>query len=330
MNIAINGFGRIGKQFFLAAIEQNVNWNFFINHPGEMEYIAYSLKYDSVHPSIKNVKFENNYLIVGNKRIPVFHELDPEKLPWKNNKIDIVVECTGIFTKREGAIKHINAGAKKVLISAPAKDHDVTIIYGVNNQALNKNHKIISAASCTTNCLVPMVKILNDNFKIKNAQYITAHAYTSTQHLNDGDDKKDIRRGRSAAINIVPTSSGAEIATVEVIPELKGKITGYALRVPVIDGSITNLYAEVQKKTSLEEINETFKKAAQGKFKSILEYNDEPIVSTDIINNPASCVFDSNLTKVNSDFVGIAGWYDNEWGYSNRLVDIIKLIFQNK
>ena len=174
-----------------------------------------------------------------------------------------------------------------------------------------------------------MAKILNDNFKIKNSQYITAHAYTSTQHLNDGDDKKDMRRGRAAALNIVPTSSGAETATVEAIPELKGKITGYALRVPVIDGSITNLYAEVDKKTSVEEINAVFKKAAQGKFKSILEYNSAPIVSTDIIHNPASCIFDANLTKVNGDFVGIAGWYDNEWGYSNRLVDVTRLILKN-
>ena len=325
-NIAINGFGRIGKQFFIAAIEQSVKWNFFINHLGELGHIIYSLKHDSVHPSIKNVRYEGNHLIAGSRRIPVFCEREPEKLPWKKEKIDLVVECTGVFTEREGSMKHILAGARKVLISAPAKGPDVTIGFGVNNQALKKSHKIISAGSCTTNCLAPMAKILNDHFRVKNAQFMTAHAYTSTQHLIDSDEKKDLRRGRAAAMNIIPTTSGADLAVVEMVPELKGKISGYALRVPVIDGSIANLYAEVHKRATIEEINKIFKKEAQGKMKSILEYTEDPIVSTDIIHNPSACVFDSNLTRVNGDIIGIAGWYDNEWGYSCRLVDMVKLI----
>ena len=325
-NVAINGFGRIGKQFFLAFLERNVKWNIFINHPDTVDHIVYALKYDSVHPTIQNVKNDGKNLIVNNKKIPVFHELDPEKLPWKKEKIDLVVECTGLFTEREGAMKHIKAGAKKVLISAPAKGHDACIAFGVNNSDLKNNHQIVSASSCTTNCIAPMIKVLHDNFKIINAHFLTAHAYTATQGLIDRDDKKDMRRGRAAAMNIVPSSSGATSSIIEIIPDLKGKIDGGAIRVPVIDGSISHVVARISKNVSIEELNNAFKKESQGNLKGILEYTEDPIVSSDIIHNSHSCIFDSQLTSVIGDLVSISGWYDNEWGYSNRLVDVAKMM----
>ena len=326
VNIAINGLGRIGKQFFLAAMEQRVNWNFFINHTGDLDFIVYSLKYDSVHPSPKEkISHDGKNLIFGNKKIKVFNELEPEKLPWKKENIDLVVECTGHFTEREGAEKHIKAGAKKVLISAPAKDHDVTIVYNVNNSMLKKEHKIISAGSCTTNCIALIVKIINDAFKIKSGHFVTTHAYTSTQRLIDGVDKKDVRRGRAAAIDIVPSTTGAATAVVEAIPELKGKLYGYALRVPVVNGSFASIFLKIDKQTTAKEINSLFKRKASG-MKGVLEYTEEQIVSADIIHNPNSCIFDGNFTYVIDDLISVAGWYDNEWGYSNRLVGVAKLI----
>ncbi len=325
-NVAINGFGRIGKQFFMAALETNTKWNFFINHPDSLEHIVYALKYDSVHETLKNVSHDGNNLIVNGKKIKVFHELDPEKLPWKREKIDLVVECTGIFTEREGAIKHINAGANKVLISAPAHGHDACIAFGVNNKDLKSTHKIISASSCTTNCIAPMISVLHNNFKIINAHFITAHAYTATQKLIDGDDKRDMRRGRAAAMNIVPSTSGATKSILEIFPDLKGKIDGFALRIPVIDGSISHIVAKLSKKTTKEGINKTFKKEADGRLKGILQYTEDPIVSSDIIHNKHSCIFDSLLTNVVDELVSISGWYDNEWGYSNRLVQVAGLI----
>ncbi len=328
-NVAINGFGRIGKQFFLAALEHNTKWNIFINHPGTIDHIIYSLKYDSVHPSIKDkISSDSKNLIINNKKIPIFHELDPEKLPWKKEKIDLVVECTGLFTEREEAIKHIKAGAKKVLISAPAKGHDACIAFGVNNHDLKNNHQIVSASSCTTNCIAPIVKVLHDNFKIINAHFITAHAYTATQGLIDKDDKRDMRRGRAAAENIVPSTSGATKSILEIFPDLKGKIDGFALRIPVIDGSISHIVAKLKKKTTKEQINATFKKASQTNLKDILQYTEDPIVSTDIIHNPHSCIFDALLTNVVDELVSISGWYDNEWGYSNRLVQVAGLMLK--
>ncbi len=325
-NIAINGFGRIGKQFFLAAMEQNVKWNFLINHSGDLDFIVYSLKYDSVHPSPKEkIMHDGKYLYFGKRKIKVFNQLDPEKLPWKQEKIDLAVECTGHFTEREGAIKHIKAGAKKVLISAPAKNHDITIVYGVNNEMLKREHTIISAASCTTNCVAPIVKIIHDAFKIKVGQFVTTHAYTSTQRLIDGVDEKDVRRGRAGAIDIVPSTTGAATAVVEAIPELKGKLAGYALRVPVINGSFASIFLKIEKKVNKNDINALFRKKA-GEMKNVLEYTEEPIVSSDIIHNPHSAIFDGNFTNVTDDLIGVAGWYDNEWGYSNRLVDVAKLI----
>lgn len=328
IKIAINGFGRIGKQFFLSCMEQNVPWEIVINHAADLDFIVYTLKYDSVHPTpTEEIRHDNKFLYFNGKKIKVYNELDPEKLPWKEEKIDLVVECTGMFTSRHEAIKHIKAGAKKVLISAPAKDHDITIVMGVNDSSLKEEHKIISAGSCTTNCVAPMVKILNDAYKIKNAYFVTTHAYTSTQKLIDGVDKKDLRRGRAAAADIVPSTSGASQSVVEAIPELKGKIEGYALRVPVVDGSITSLIAQVEYKPSnAKDVNLLLKNKSMKEYKDVLNYTDDPIVSSDIIHNPSSCIIDSGLTSMNSDLISIAGWYDNEWGYSNRLVDVTKLI----
>src|SRR3989344_1038427 len=227
MRVAINGFGRIGKQFFLAAMEQKVKWDFVINHTADLDFIVYSLKYDSVHPSPKEkISHDGKNLIFGNKKIKVFNELEPEKLPWKTEKVELVVECTGMFTHADEARKHLKAGAKRVLISAPAKGHDVTIVLGVNESFLKKEHKLISAGSCTTNCIAPIIKILHDAYKIKNAYFVTTHSYTSTQRLIDGVDKKDLRRGRAAATDIVPSASGASQSVVEAIPELNGKIEG--------------------------------------------------------------------------------------------------------
>lgn len=325
--VGINGFGRIGKQFFLACVRQNVPWDFVINELGDLDFVVYSLKYDSVHSApTEKVLHDKYHLFFGDKKIRVYSEPDAEKLPWGKEGVDLVVDCTGFYTDKEKASKHLRSGAKKVLISAPAKNHDATIVLGVNNEALLSDHTIISAGSCTTNCVAPMVKILNDFFKIKNAQFITTHSYTSTQKLIDSQDKKDFRRGRAAAQNISPSTSGASQSVVEAIPELKGKLDGYALRVPVADGSIASIIAEVEKKTSVKEVNETFKKMAEKNYQRILQYTNDQIVSSDIIGNPFSCIFDSGLTSVNGNLVSIAGWYDNETGYSNRLVDVARLI----
>jgi len=330
MRVAINGFGRIGKQFFLAALERKVNWDFFINQASDADFIAYSLKHDSVHPSFReDVYFKNNHLAVGKRKIPVYSETEPSKLPWKKNKIDLVVECTGMFTDAKDAAGHLKVGASKVLISAPGKNHDATIIPGVNECMLKKSHRIVSAGSCTTNCVAPMMKVLNDAFRIQTAQFLTTHAYTSTQRLIDGTSKKESSRGRASAINIIPASSGASVSVTESIPELSGKITGYALRVPVVDGSIANVFANISKKASVKMINDAFRKTANSGMKKIMQYSDEPLVSSDIINNPNSCIFDSRLTEVTGNLVSIAGWYDNEWGYSCRLVDVAKLMLES-
>ena len=329
MNIAINGFGRIGKQFFLASMEQNVNWKFIINDVTPLDNLVYSLKYDSVHPSPNvNISHDGKNLIFGKLKIPVYQELDPLKLPWKKENIDLVVESSGFFTNREDAQKHIKAGAKRVLISAPAKNHDCTIVFGVNSQVLKNKDIIVSAGSCTTNCIAPIVKILNDNYKIEEAHFVTTHAYTSTQKLIDSHDKKDMRRGRSAPHNIIPSTSGASQSVVESIPELKGKLEGYALRVPVIDGSISSIFARVSRKATKEEINSLFKKCSLKEYKDILQYTEEQIVSSDIIHNKYSCIFDATITNVTGNLISVAGWYDNEWGYSNRLVDVVKLMIQ--
>jgi len=324
MKVAINGFGRIGRIVLKRALEKGVNV-VAINDLTDTETLAYLLKYDSVHGIYeKSIKAGKGFISVGGKKIIVSSEKDPEKLPWKKLGIDIVVESTGFFIDREGASKHIKAGAKKVLISAPAKNPDITIVLGVNEKKLKKSHNIISMGSCTTNCLAPIVKILNDKFGIKKGFMTTIHAYTSNQNILDGPHKK-LRRGRAAAVNLVPTTSGATTSVVEVIPSLKGKMDGMAIRAPIACGSIIDFVATLGKSVTTEEVNNAMKNAAK-KLGGILEYTEDEIVSSDIIGNPNSSIFDSKLTKVNGNMVKVLSWYDNEYGYSCRMVDLIKML----
>ncbi len=328
VRVAINGFGRIGRQILQAGInDPDIQW-VAVNDLTDTKTLAHLLRYDSVHgKSPYPVECDEKNLIVNGKTIKVFAEKDPTKLPWKDLKIDVVVESTGFFTDKAGATQHIKAGAKKVLISSPSKDSDITIVKGVNEKEYNKNkHHIISNASCTTNCLAPMVKVLHDNFGVKRGFMVTAHAYTADQRLVDAPHK-DLRRARSAAVSIIPTTTGAAKAVAEVIPSLKGKLDGFAWRVPVPDGSIVQLTAELEKPTDIEKLNWLFKQVSQYHLKGILEYSEEPLVSRDIIHNPHSCIFDAPSTAViGGNLVSICGWYDNEWGYSCRMVDVIKLL----
>jgi glyceraldehyde 3-phosphate dehydrogenase len=330
MKVAINGFGRIGKQFFLAAMQQKMNWDFIINDLSEIDSIVYNLRHDSVYaPPQEKISHDKTHLIFGNRKIRILQEKEPEKLPWKKESVDLVIECTGKFTHAEDAIKHITAGAKKVLISAPGKNCEASVIIGVNDSLL-KNQKIVSAGSCTTNCVAPLVKILDDAFQIQSAFFVTTHAYTSSQHLVDAYEKKDIVRGRAAAVNIIPTTTGAATSVIEALPSLRDKLDGYALRVPVVDGSIASLIAKVKKKATKEEVNLIFKNKASRQLKGIVQYSSEKLVSTDIIGNTHSCVFDSNLTSVIEDLISVAAWYDNELGYAYRLADVAKLMLKNK
>jgi len=328
IRVAINGFGRIGRQVFQAGHnDPNIEWVAF-NDLTDTKTLAHLLKYDSVHGRFKGkVQAKDNSLVVDGKEIKIFAEKDPEKLPWKDLKIDVVVESTGFFTDRDGAMKHIKAGAKKVLISAPAKNPDITLVKGVNEQLYDKSkHNIISNASCTTNGLAPMVKVLNDNFGVVRGYMITAHAYTADQRLVDAPHK-DLRRARHAAVSIIPTTTGAAKTVGEVIPELKGKLDGAAWRVPVPDGSYVGFTAQLKRKTSVEEINRLFKSVAENELKGIVEYCEDPLVSADIIHDPNSCIFDPLATTVlDGDFVSVAAWYDNEWGYSCRMIDVLKLM----
>lgn len=326
--VAINGFGRIGRMVFRSGLSQKDIEFVAINDLTDTKTLAYLLKYDSAQKKLKNkISFTEDSLIIDNKKIKVFAEKDPEKLPWKKLNIDVVAECTGFFKEKNEASKHLTAGAKKVIISAPSKDPDITIVKGVNEHDYNhKKHHIISNASCTTNCLAPIVKVLNDNFGIEKGFMTTAHAYTSTQKLIDAPDKKDLRRGRSAAVNIVPTSTGAAKTVTKTIPELEGNLDGMALRVPIADGSITDFTCILKKEASLEEIHKLFKSVSKHELKGILEFCEDPIVSSDIIGNPHSVIFDSLLTKVNGNLVKILAWYDNEMGYSYRMIDLIRIV----
>jgi glyceraldehyde 3-phosphate dehydrogenase len=328
VRVAINGFGRIGRQILQAGItDPDITW-VAVNDLTDTKTLAHLLKYDSVHGiSPYPVEHDEKNLIVNGKTIKVFAEKDPAKLPWKELKIDIVVESTGFFTDKAGAMQHIKAGAKKVLISTPSKDADITIVKGVNEEKYDKKkHVIISNASCTTNCLAPIVKVLNDNLTVKRGFMVTAHSYTADQRLVDAPHK-DLRRARSAAVSIIPTTTGAAKTVGEVIPALKGKLDGFAWRVPTPDGSIVTFTCEVDKKTDVEKINWLFKQVSQYHMKGVLEYTEEPIVSRDIIHNPHSCIFDALSTNViDGTFVSVSGWYDNEWGYSCRMVDVIKLL----
>ncbi len=317
--IAINGFGRIGRQFYRIAAEDPALEMVAINDLGDRENLAYLLKYDSVYPP---------YTKGFSPQVKFLSEKEPAKLPWKDLGIDIVVEATGVFTDREGASAHLTAGAKKVLITAPAKDPDITVVLGVNHEAYDSaKHQLISMGSCTTNCAAPVAKVLHDNFKILKAQLTTVHAYTATQSLVDGPAKKDVRRGRAAAVNIVPSTTGAAQSVVEVLPDLEGKLDGLALRVPVVCGSITDLVAEVEKSVTVEEVNAAFTKEAAGRLKGILGVNSEGLVSSDVIGTTFSAIVDLPLTRViGGNLVKVLAWYDNEWAYAQRLVDLAKIL----
>jgi glyceraldehyde 3-phosphate dehydrogenase len=327
--IAINGFGRIGRNFFRALWEKYPNdiEVVSINDLFEPKYLAYVLKYDSIFGKFKGtVEAGEKSLVVNGKTIPVTAERDPANLPHASNNIDVAVECTGFFVNREGAGKHLQAGAKRVLISAPATNPDITVVIGCNEDKITDEHKIISNASCTTNCLAPVVKVLNDNFNIQNGIMTTVHSYTGDQRTVDtaraGDPVKMIR-GRGAAANILPTSTGAAKAIGLVFPELQGKLDGIAMRVPTPDGSVVDLKVNLERGASASEINAKMKEASETSLKGILEYTDDAIVSSDIIGNPASSVFSGLWTKAIGNLVSVVSWYDNEWGYSNRLADLI-------
>ncbi|MDO8459586.1 MAG: type I glyceraldehyde-3-phosphate dehydrogenase [Nanoarchaeota archaeon] len=325
MNIAINGFGRIGRAVLKIALERGMNV-VVINDVHGVDDAVYLLKYDSIYGRYKGeVIGERGSFSVNGKKIKVLNEMDPAKLPWKQLKVDVVVESTGIFRDREGAKKHLKAGAKYVLISAPAEKADVTVVLGVNDKMLNKDTRIISVASCTTNCLAPIVRILNDNFGIEHGMMTTAHGYTNDQALHDGFHKQK-RRGRAAALNIVPTSSGATEAINEVFPELKDKIKGVALRVPVAAGSIVDFVAQLRRSFDIISVNGALRKAANGSMKGILEYTTDEIVSSDVLGNSHSAVVDGLSTMKEGNLVKVLAWYDNEYGYSSRVVDVIGML----
>ena len=324
VRVGINGFGRIGRNFFRAVQASGADLDIVAaNDLGDVATMAHLLKYDSIlgrYP--EPVRTTEDGIQVGDRTLKILAERDPAALPWADLGIDVVIESTGLFTKAAAARKHVDAGAKKVIISAPATDEDVTIVMGVNEGAYDSSkHTIISNASCTTNCLGPLAKVLDDAVGIQRGLMTTIHAYTQDQNLQDGPHK-DLRRARAAAINIVPTSTGAAKAIGLVLPQLSGKLDGYALRVPVPTGSATDLTVTASRDTSVDEVNAAYQAAADGPFKGILTYTEDPIVSTDIITDPASCIFDSGLTKVIGNQVKVVGWYDNEWGYSNRLADL--------
>ncbi|HEU5333392.1 MAG TPA: type I glyceraldehyde-3-phosphate dehydrogenase [Actinocrinis sp.] len=329
IRVGINGFGRIGRNFF-KALEASGDRGFEVvaaNDLGDLKTMAHLLKYDTVAGRFdKPVSVEGDSIRVGDQKIKILAERDPANLPWGDLGVDVVVESTGRFTTGPAAKAHIAGGAKKVIISAPAKEEDITIVPGVNDDKYDPaSHHIISNASCTTNCVAPMAKVLLENFGIVKGLMTTVHAYTQDQMLQDGPHK-DLRRARAAAQNIVPTSTGAAKATSLVIPELKGKMDGYSLRVPVITGSITDLVVELGREATKDEVNAAFKAAAEGPLKGILYYTEDPIVSSDIVGSPASCTFDASITMAYGNQVKVFGWYDNEWGYSNRLVDLTALV----
>ncbi len=333
IRVGVNGFGRIGRNFFRALEAQKAEGGntdievVAVNDLTDNASLAHLLKFDTIlgrFPAEISLEGEDT-IVVGSTKIKALEITEgPAALPWGDLGVDVVVESTGIFTDAR-AKGHLEAGAKKVIISAPAKDEDITIVLGVNDDKYDGSQNIISNASCTTNCLAPLAKVLNDEFGIVKGLMTTIHAYTQDQNLQDGPHK-DLRRARAAALNIVPTSTGAAKAIGLVMPELKGKLDGYALRVPVPTGSVTDLTAELSKSVSVEDINAAYKAAAEGKLKGLLKYYDAPIVSSDIVTDPHSSIFDSGLTKVIDNQAKVVSWYDNEWGYSNRLVDLVALV----
>jgi len=328
IKVGINGFGRIGRNYLRAELAKGTDLEIVaVNDLSDPKALAHLLKYDSVTGRLaQEIRVEGQFIFVGDYKIKVLAERDPSALGWGELGVDIVIESTGRFTDAKDAVKHIEAGAKKVLISAPATGEDATFVIGVNEQLYDPaKHHIISNASCTTNCLAPLAKVFNDEFGIENGLMTTIHAYTADQNLQDGPHS-DLRRARAAAVNIVPSSTGAAKAIGLVLPELKGKLDGYALRVPVPTGSITDLTLLSKKKVSIEEIKAAYKKAADGPLKGILKYTEDEIVSSDIVTDPHSSIFDAGLVKVIDQTVKISSWYDNEWGYSNRLVDLTVLV----
>ncbi len=328
VRVGVNGFGRIGRNFWRAIAAGGYDIEIVaFNDLGDVATMAHLLKYDSVLGRLaEDVRVTDDGIKVGDRTIKALAERDPGKLPWGDLGVDVVIESTGFFTKADDARKHVDeGGAKKVIISAPAKGEDLTVVLGVNDAVLDGSQTVISNASCTTNCIAPMAKVLHDALGVERGLMTTIHAYTQDQNLQDAPHN-DLRRARAAAINIVPTSTGAAAAIGRVIPELDGKLDGYAMRVPVPTGSITDFTATVSRETTVDEVNAAFRAAADGPLKGILRYNDEPIVSSDIITDPSSCIFDAPLTKVIGDQVKIVGWYDNEWGYSNRLADLTLMV----
>jgi glyceraldehyde 3-phosphate dehydrogenase len=324
--VGINGFGRIGRNFYRAALERGGDFEIVaFNDLGDVATMAHLLKHDSVLGTFPEaVEVDGGSLRVGGRELRGFAERDPAALPWGDLGVDVVIESTGFFTKRDGAQKHLDAGAKKVVISAPATDPDVTLVLGVNDEAYDSaTHAIISNASCTTNCVAPMAKVLHDTFGIERGFMTTIHAYTNDQQILDLPHS-DLRRARAAAINLIPTSTGAARAIGVVMPELKGKVDGISVRAPVPTGSVTDLVVTLAKETNADEVNGAFAAAASsGRLEPYLVYSTEPLVSSDIVHSPASCTFDSGLTMAQGNFVKVFGWYDNEWGYSCRLVDLV-------
>jgi len=324
--VGINGFGRIGRNFYRAALSRGGDFDVVaFNDLGNVETMAHLLRYDSVLGRFEHaVEVKDGSLVVDGAELRGLAERDPAALPWGDLGVDVVIESTGFFTSREGAQKHIDAGAKKVIISAPATDPDITLVLGVNDELYDpEQHSIISNASCTTNCVAPMAKVLDDAFGVERGFMTTIHAYTQDQMLQDGPHK-DPRRARAAALNLVPTSTGAARAIGVVLPHLKGKVDGMSMRAPVPTGSVTDLVVELRRQAGVEEINQAFAEAAEsGPLAPYLDYSTEPLVSTDIVQSPASCTFDSGLTMASASSAKVFGWYDNEWGYSCRLVDLV-------
>jgi glyceraldehyde 3-phosphate dehydrogenase len=327
IKIGINGFGRIGRNVFRALEKQRSEGTADIQVLADNATLAHLLRYDSVMGRFDGVvEVGEDELIVNGKHIKALEERDPANLPWGDLGVDVVIESSGIFTDGKSAAKHLEAGAKKVVISAPAKGEDLTVVMGINDSSYDGSQNILSNASCTTNCVAPMIKVLHDAFGLETGFMSTIHAYTGDQRVHDAPHK-DLRRARAAAINIIPTTSGAAEATALALPELKGRITGMAYRVPVPDGSVTDLTATLDSDVTVESVNAAFRKAAEGELKDVLVYTEDPIVSSDIVGEPASCTFDAGMTKVlGNRTVKIVGWYDNEWGYSNRVVDLTTLV----
>ncbi len=329
VRVGINGFGRIGRNFYRAVLASGADIEIVaVNDLTDTKTLAHLLKYDSILGRLGKdvVAGDGEITVEGVGSFPVFAERDPGSLPWASVKADVVIESTGFFTAADKAGLHITAGAKKVIISAPAKGEDITIVMGVNHEDYNPaTDNIISNASCTTNCLAPMAKVIDDNFGIERGLMTTIHAYTNDQNVLDYPHK-DLRRARAAALNMIPTTTGAAKAIALVMPQLKGKLDGYAMRVPLPTGSATDLTVQLKTPATKEEINAAIKAASEGAFKGILSYTEDPIVSTDIVTDPSSCIFDSGLTYVNGNMAKVVGWYDNEWGYSCRLVDLITYV----